>query len=121
VSARQPEWQGSFRCQTSRTTCSRRSPELARVRAHAADARQDDGRGAGFHGPARLRVERRVREGLPTTGAPGFYKILDAVAVLESAGFGFGKEGSKPGTRYEYADVAARTPSDPDVNTIAIS
>jgi hypothetical protein len=59
--------------------------------------------------------------GLPTTGAPGFYKILDAVAVLESAGFGFGKPGSKPGTAYSYDEVAARTPSDPAVNTISIS
>ena len=66
-------------------------------------------------------AQREEVQGLPTTGQPGFYKILDAVAVLESAGFGFGKPGSKPGTKYEYAEVAARTPSDPDVNTIAIN
>ena len=60
-------------------------------------------------------------QGLPTTGTPGFYKILDAVTVLESAGFGFGKPGSKPGTAYSYDDVAARTPTDPAVNTITIS
>ncbi len=65
--------------------------------------------------------QREQVPGLPTTGAGGFYKILDAVAVLESAGFGFGKPGSKPGTKYEYAEVAARTPSDPAVNTIRIS
>ncbi len=59
--------------------------------------------------------------GLPTTGQPGFYKILEAVTVLESAGFGFGKAGSKPGQMYEYATVAARTPTDPDVNTIKIN
>jgi len=59
--------------------------------------------------------------GLPTSGTPGFYKILDAVAVLESAGFGFGKPGSKPGTKYEYAEVSARTPTDPGVNTLKIS
>lgn len=64
---------------------------------------------------------REAVSGLPTTGSPGFYKILDAVTVLESAGFGFGKEGSKPGQRYEYAEVAARTPSDPDVNTLTIN
>lgn len=58
--------------------------------------------------------------GLPTTGAPGFARIMDAVTVLESAGFGFGKPGSAPGTAYEYAEVAARTPTDPGVNTIAI-
>ena len=66
------------------------------------------------------RSARRSRA-CPPRGTPGFYKILDAVTVLESAGFGFGKPGSKPGTKYEYAEVAARTPSDPDVNTIAIS
>src|SRR3954467_11691311 len=66
-------------------------------------------------------AQREEVKGLPTTGAPGFYKILDAVTVLESAGFGFGKAGSKPGQMYEYADVAARTPTDPDVNTLAIN
>lgn len=58
---------------------------------------------------------------LPTTGTPGFYKIMDAVGVLESAGFGFGKPGSKPGTAYDYDTVSARTPTDPQVNTIKIS
>ncbi len=66
-------------------------------------------------------TQREQVKGLPTTGAGGFFKILDAVAVLESAGFGFGKPGSKPGTKYEYAEVAARTPFDPGVNTVAIS
>ena len=66
-------------------------------------------------------AQREEVQGLPTTGTPGFYKILDAVAVLESAGFGFGKAGSKPGQMYEYAEVSARTPTDPDVNTIAIN
>jgi hypothetical protein len=60
-------------------------------------------------------------KGLPTNGQPGFYKIMEAVTVLESAGFGFGKAGSKPGTAYDYATVAARTPMDPDVTTIAPS
>ena len=66
-------------------------------------------------------AQREEVAGLPTSGAPGFYKILDAVTILESAGFGFGKAGSKPGQMYEYAAVAARTPSDPEVNTIAIN
>ncbi|MDP2710253.1 MAG: ferritin-like domain-containing protein [Solirubrobacteraceae bacterium] len=64
--------------------------------------------------------QREETTGLPTTGSAGFFRILDAVAVLESAGFGFGKAGSKPGTAFTYAEVAARTPSDPDVNTITI-
>ena len=66
-------------------------------------------------------TQREEVRGLPTSGAGGFFKILDAVAVLESAGFGFGKPGSKPGTKYEYAEVATRTPTDPGVNTISIA
>lgn len=59
--------------------------------------------------------------GLPTTGQPGFFKIADAVTTLESVGFGFGKPGNVAGTAYEYDEVSARTPSDPDVNTITIA
>ncbi len=66
-------------------------------------------------------AQREETTGLPTAGAPGFYKVSDAVGVLESAGFGFGKPGSKPGTAYNDDEVAARTPTDPDVNTIKIS
>ena len=65
-------------------------------------------------------AQREEVQGLPTTGKPGFYKILDAVAVLESAGFGFGKQGSKPGQAYEYADVSSRTPTVEGVNTLTI-
>jgi len=65
--------------------------------------------------------QRESVAGLPNTGVGGFYKILEAVTILDTAGFGFGKPGSKPGTRYEYAEVAARTPVDPDVNTISVS
>lgn len=65
--------------------------------------------------------QREQVKGLPTTGAGGFYKITDAVKVLESAGFGFGKAGSKPGTMYDYDVVSKRTPTDPGVNTITIS
>jgi len=66
-------------------------------------------------------AQREAVAGLPTSDAPGFYKITDAVTILESAGFGFGKMGSVPGTAYEYATVAARTPVDPFVNTLSIS
>lgn len=65
--------------------------------------------------------QREQVTGLPTTGAPGFYRVGDAVGILESAGFGFGKAGSKPGTLYDYDEVSRRTPSDPDVNTLAIN
>ncbi len=66
-------------------------------------------------------AQKEQAPNLPTTGTPGFYKIMDAVGVLESAGFGFGKPGSKPGTAYDYDTVSARTPTDPQVNTIKIS
>ncbi len=61
--------------------------------------------------------------GLPTTGQGGFYKITDAVTILESVGFGFGKEGSKAGAFYDYDVVAARTPSPGEVgiNTLTLS
>ncbi len=66
-------------------------------------------------------AQRERVTGLPTTGQPGFYVIGDAVAVLESAGFGFGKAGSKPGQMYSYDEVSARTPTDPNVNTLNVS
>ena len=67
--------------------------------------------------------QREAVQGLPTTGQPGFYKITDAVTILESAGFGFGKPGSKAGQFYDYDAVAARTPSaaDTGVNTLTPS
>jgi hypothetical protein len=63
-------------------------------------------------------AQREDTPGLPTTGKGGFYRIGEAVTVLESAGFGFGKPGSKPGTAYDYATVAKRTPTLPEVNTL---
>ena len=66
-------------------------------------------------------AQREEVGGIATSGQPGFYRIMEAVGILESAGFGFGKAGSKPGQMYEYDQVAARTPSDPDVNTLKIN
>ena len=66
-------------------------------------------------------TQREPLPGLPTSGTGGFFKIMEAVKVLEAAGFGFGKAGSKPGTMYSYDEVSARTPTDPAVNTITIS
>ena len=62
---------------------------------------------------------REEAPGLPTTGSDGFYDIRDAVTQLESAGFGFGKQGSKAGQFYEYDEVSPRTPDPgfPAVNT----
>ena len=53
----------------------------------------------------------------PNEGQPGFEDILGAVKQLQSAGFGFGKEGAKPGRFYEFEEVSKRTPTDPDLNT----
>jgi hypothetical protein len=66
-------------------------------------------------------AQREAVQDLPTSNTPGFYKILDAVTILESAGFGFGKAGSAPGQMYDYATVSARTPMDSGVNTLTIS
>ncbi len=67
--------------------------------------------------------QREAVTGLPTTGQPGFYKITDAVTILESVGFGFGKQGSRAGAFYDYDTVAARTPSaaEAGVNTVTLS
>ncbi|MEA2453935.1 MAG: hypothetical protein QOI45_197, partial [Thermoleophilaceae bacterium] len=59
--------------------------------------------------------------GLPTTGTPGFYKITDAVTLLESVGFGFGRQGSVAGQFYEFDEVSRRTPDPAGVNTRAPS
>jgi hypothetical protein len=61
--------------------------------------------------------------GLPTTASGGFYKITDAVTILESAGFGFGKAGSKAGAFYDYDAVSPRTPTaaETGVNTLTVS
>ena len=61
--------------------------------------------------------------GLPTSGQGGFYKITDAVTILESAGFGFGKQGSKAGAFYDYDAVASRTPTaaEAQINTLTLS
>ena len=55
----------------------------------------------------------------PNFGQKGFSNILDAVAQLQAAGFGFGAEGSMPGKFYEFDEVSKRTPDDPDLNTKA--
>ncbi len=61
--------------------------------------------------------------GLATTSTAGFFKITDAVTILESAGFGFGKQGSKAGAFYDYDAVAPRTPTaaETGVNTLTVS
>lgn len=93
---------------------------MATEAVHRARALQSLGRLGNDRVYAKFTQHEEV-SGLPTSGAGGFFKILEAVAVLESAGFGFGKPGSKPGAKYEYAEVSAPTPTDPAVNTISIA
>ncbi len=57
--------------------------------------------------------------GAPNLGQPGFRDILVAVSQLEAAGFGFGKQGAKPGSFYDFDTVSKSTPTDPDLNTFA--
>ncbi len=47
----------------------------------------------------------------------GFRRISSAVTQLQRAGFGFGKEGSMPGTRFEFDTVRRNTPDDQDLST----
>ena len=64
--------------------------------------------------------QREAVEGLATTNQAGFYEITDAVRILESLGFGFGRQGSRAGAFYDYDAVAPRTPdpSEAGVNTL---
>jgi hypothetical protein len=50
-----------------------------------------------------------------------FKNIKTAVTLLEGAGFGFGKAGSKPGTAYTFEEVSQRTPNPPGVNTLSVA
>ena len=62
-------------------------------------------------------------KGIATTGVPGFYRITEAVTQLESAGFGFGKKGSKDGEFYDFDEVSKRTPTvqETGINTLTLS
>jgi hypothetical protein len=68
-------------------------------------------------------AQKESVQGLATTGVAGFYRITDAVTQLESAGFGFGKQGSKAGQFYDFDEVQQRTPSvsETGINTLSIS
>ncbi len=53
----------------------------------------------------------------PVAGQPGFVDILQAVAQLQAAGFGFGERSKAPGRFYEFDAVSGRTPDRASVNT----
>src|SRR5204863_7091470 len=62
---------------------------------------------------------KETAPGAPNRGQPGFEQILDAVAQLQAAGFGFGAKGKTPGRFYDFNDVRKRAPTDPGLNTFA--
>ncbi len=68
-------------------------------------------------------AQREAVPGLATSNQGGFFEITDAVLVLESLGFGFGRQGSKAGAFYDYDAVAPRvpTPAEAGVNTVTLS
>lgn len=47
-----------------------------------------------------------------------FTDILDAVTRLQTAGFGFGAEGAKPGRFYDFDKVSKHTPNPAGLNTL---
>jgi hypothetical protein len=56
----------------------------------------------------------------PIPGNPnqrGFRTIGTAVQQLQAAGFGFGRQGTLPGTPFDFNAVSARTPEDPNLST----
>ncbi len=58
----------------------------------------------------------------PIPGNPnqvGFRSINTAAAQLQAAGFGFGRQGTMPGTPFDFNAVSARTPDDPELSTRA--
>lgn len=99
------------------------SPRLARIASefmavesvHRALALQSLGRLGNDRAFAKF-AQREEVQGLPITGAPGFYDINEAVTILKGAGIGFGGQGTAPGAFYEFADVSQRTPDPAGVN-----
>lgn len=83
---------------------------------HRAVARQSLGLLGNDRAFMKYSTGERARGPLP--GLSGFRNIGTAVTQLQSVGFGFGKQGSKPGTAYTLGEVAARTPNPPGVNTL---
>ena len=83
---------------------------------HRALARQSLGKLGNDRVFMRYNQKEEARDA-PNFGQEGFCDILDAVAQLQGAGFGFGAPGATPGRFYEFDEVSPRTPDDPDLNT----
>jgi hypothetical protein len=83
---------------------------------HRALALQSLGRLGNDRAFAKFAQDEEV-PGLPTSGEPGFFRITDAVRILQSVGIGFGEEGSAPGAFYEFDDFSGNVPDPSGVNT----
>lgn len=64
-----------------------------------------------------MKYSQREEAAGPGRGMPGFTDITVAVKQLEQAGFGFGKQGHKPGKFYEFDEVKKHTPNPYGVDT----
>ena len=87
---------------------------------HRALARQSNGKLGNDRVFMKLDEEEEAPNA-PNRGQEGFLNILGAVKQLEAAGFGFGKQGAKPGRFYNFDEVSKRTPekaAGPDIQNV---
>jgi hypothetical protein len=77
---------------------------------HRAVARQSLGKLGNDRVFLRYSTGEEANAPTPNPNAGGFRRITTAVTQLQAAGFGFGKQGSLPGTAFSFDEVSARTP-----------
>ena len=93
-------------------TLARIAAEFCGVEAvHRALARQSLGKLGNDRVFLRYSTAETANAPQPNPNAQGFRRITSAVAQLQGAGFGFGQQGSLPGTAFNFDEVSARTPS----------
>ena len=92
-------------------TLARIAAEFCGVEAvHRALARQSLGKLGNDRVFLRYSTAETANAPQPNPNAQGFRRITTAVAQLQGAGFGFGQQGSLPGTAFNFDEVSARTP-----------
>jgi len=93
-------------------TLARIAAEFCGVEAvHRALARQSLGKLGNDRVFLRYSTAETANAPQPNPNAQGFRRITTAVAQLQGAGFGFGQQGSLPGTAFNFDEVSARTPA----------
>ncbi|MEJ7716691.1 MAG: hypothetical protein WKF31_01555 [Thermoleophilaceae bacterium] len=93
-------------------TLARIAAEFCGVEAvHRALARQSLGKLGNDRVFLRYSTSETANAPQPNPNAQGFRRITTAVAQLQGAGFGFGQQGSLPGTAFNFDEVSARTPA----------